>query len=207
MIALPKVNQLVLVQVREGDVLLRSRVEDAEQDCLTIAYPSDGMTAHRLRLGSQIKLEWLVERGLGAVDGVVRAHVDIGVPALEVELISEAVLFQRREHARADIVLELAVWPPEPDGPGDPVSGVTLDVSGGGLRAVIPYEFDPGSLVRISVDLPDGIPVDALARVVAQRDEGVVAFKFDEIVPADRERLIRAVFASYRMSAGVRRPS
>ncbi len=99
------------------------------------------------------------------------------------------------------------MWPPEPDGPGDPVSGVTLDVSGGGLRAVIPYEFDPGSLVRISVDLPDGIPVDALARVVAQRDEGVVAFKFDEIVPADRERLIRAVFASYRMSAGVRRPS
>jgi c-di-GMP-binding flagellar brake protein YcgR len=206
-IELPKVNQLVLVQVGESVTLLRSRIEDSVPDCLTIAYPSDGLTAHRLPLGAEVKLEWLVERGLGAVEGAVRSHVDIGVPAIEIALTSEPVAFQRREHARADLVLELEVWPPEPDGPGDPVSGITLDVSGGGLRAVIPFEFDPGSLVRIAVDLPDGQPVEALARVVAQRDEGVVAFKFDEIVPADRERLIRSVFASYRISAAVRRPT
>jgi hypothetical protein len=208
MSALPTVNQLVLVQVGEEETLLRSRVEIAEPGLLTIAYPSDGMATTQPPLGSEIKLEWLVPRGLGSAEGVVRAYVNIGVLALEIELSAEPVLFQRREHARAELVLELDVWPPSPGGqPVEAVSGVTLDVSGGGLRAVIPYEFEPGALVRIAVDLPDGMPVEALARVVAQRDEGVVAFKFYDIVPADRERLIKAVFASYRKSAAVRRPS
>jgi c-di-GMP-binding flagellar brake protein YcgR len=202
---LPKINELVLVRTGSPESVLRSRVEDAAPGVLTIAHPSDGLTAHRLPTSTRVTLEWLVERGIGTVTGVVSAHVDIGIPALTVQLNTTPVVYQRREHARADLVLEVAVWPSE----DEPLSvpGVTLDISGGGFRAVIPVELEPDSLVRIEVELPEGAPIEALARVVAQREDGVVAFQFHEIVPNDRERMIRAVFASYRIAASVRRTS
>jgi hypothetical protein len=201
---LPPLNTLVLVRVGEPESVLRSRVEEVEDGFISIAYPSDGEVEHQLPVSTQVTLEWLVERGLCTATGAVFAFVTVGPPALRIKLDAEPIVYQRREHARAELVLELDVYLADPDVP--PVSGVTLDVSGGGLRAVMSATFAPDSLVRVSVDLPDGRPVEALARVVAQRDDGVVAFKFDDIVADDRERLIRAVFTSYRASAMVRRP-
>ena len=42
--------------------------------------------------------------------------------------------------------------------------------------------------------------------MIEQRDD-CVAFEFHDIVAADRERVVRAVFASYRRDAAVRRPT
>jgi PilZ domain-containing protein len=201
---LPPLNTLVLVRVGEPEQVLRSRVEEVSDGFVSIAYPSDGETEHQLPVSTQVTLEWLVERGLCTATGAVFSFVTAGPPALNIKLDAEPIVFQRREHARAELVLELDVYLADPDAP--PVSGVTLDVSGGGLRAVMSETFALNSLVRVSVDLPDGRPVEALARVVAQRDDGVVAFAFDDIVADDRERLIRAVFTSYRATAMVRRP-
>lgn len=202
--SLPTVNELVLVRIGEPETVLRSRVEEAVPGFLSIAYPSDGEIEHQLPISTQVTLEWLVERGLCTATGAVVKYVNVGLPALSIMLDAEPIVFQRREHARAELVLEVDVWMADPDEP--PISGVTLDVSGGGLRAVMSAQFAPDSLVRLSVDLPDGRPVEALARVVGQRDDGVVAFQFDDIVAEDRERLVRAVFASYRLSQAVRRP-
>ena len=83
---------------------------------------------------------------------------------------------------------------------------MTLDISGGGLRAALPAPLEQGSIVRFAVELPEGQPVEGLVRVIGQRDD-CMAFEFHDIVPADRERLIRAVFASYRRDAAVRRPT
>jgi hypothetical protein len=203
--SLPPVNALVLVRVGEPESVLRSRVEEVSDGFVAIAYPSDGEVEHQLPVSTRVTLEWLVERGLCTATGEVFALVTAGPPALSIKLDAEPIVYQRREHARAELVLELDVYPADPD--AAPISGVTLDVSGGGLRAVMSATFAPDSLVRVSVDMPDGRPVEALARVVAQRDDGVVAFTFDDIVSDDRERLIRAVFTSYRATALVRRPS
>jgi c-di-GMP-binding flagellar brake protein YcgR len=203
MMRLPRINELVLVRVGEPEFVLRSRVEGRRPGFLSIAHPSDGLTARSLPLATEVTLEWLVKRGLGTVTGTVVAFVEIGVPALSIRLDSEPAVFQRRTHVRSGLVLELDVWPADPDVPT--ISGVTLDVSGGGLRALLPVALEPGSLVHVSVDMPTGAPVEALARVVNQRDDGEVAFEFDDIVATDRERLIRAVFASYRVAAFLRR--
>ncbi len=157
--------------------------------------PSDGRMEHELGYGTDVELEWPAGRGLGRVNGVIRGRADVGVPALVVELLGEPKIQQRREHARAEIVLEMEVWP---HALSDSVSGVTLDVSGGGMRAVIPTQLDPDQLVRFVLDMPDGTTVNGLARVIAQRDDDIAAFEFHEIVPGDRERLIKTVFASYR---------
>src|SRR5206468_3435059 len=93
---LPKINELVLVRTGSPESVLRSRVEDAAPGVLTIAHPSDGLTAHRLATSTRVTLEWLVERGIGTVTGVVSAHVDIGIPALTVQLNTTPVVYQRR---------------------------------------------------------------------------------------------------------------
>ena len=193
---LPEINSLLTVRiVGEEDSELSSRLEGLEEGRFAIALPSDGTSEHELPYGTDVELEWPAGRGLGQINGVVRGRADVGVPALMVELIGEPRVQQRREHARAELVLEIEIWP---SALSDAVSGVTLDVSGGGMRAVIPTQLDPGQLVRFVIDMPDGTTVNGLARVIQQREDDVAAFEFHEIVPGDRERLIKTVFASYR---------
>jgi PilZ domain len=193
---LPEINTLLALRlVGDEDTIFSSRLEGIEPGRLAIAMPSDGRMEHELGYGTDVELEWPAGRGLGRVNGAIRGRADVGVPALVVELLGEPKIQQRREHARAEIVLEMEVWP---HALSDSVSGVTLDVSGGGMRAVIPTQLDPDQLVRFVLDMPDGTTVNGLARVIAQRDDDIAAFEFHEIVPGDRERLIKTVFASYR---------
>jgi c-di-GMP-binding flagellar brake protein YcgR len=199
----PEINQHVIIQTLDSDIVLRSRVEDCQPGRLAIAYPSDGRTEHRLPLDTELQLEWIVRSGVASIAGRVVGHADLRVPTLTVELFGDPILRQRRDHARAEIVLDLEIWTAaDPDAA---TSGVTLDISGGGLRAVIEAPVGPGELVHFSLDLPDGPPVEGIARVIDQRDD-CVAFELHEIVPADRERMIRTVFASYRRDATIRRP-
>ena len=200
----PEVNTLVYVRVENSELVMRSRVEGTGDGTLAIALPSDGRTVHRLPARSELTIEWMVGRGLGSVGGVVTGHADLGIETLVVTLVGEPVLRQRRDYARADLILPVEIWPDaECD---EPVTGMTLDVSGGGLRAVIDTDLESGELVRISLALPEGHAVEGLARVIGRRDE-CVAFQFHDIVPADRELLVKAVFASHRRDAAtIRRP-
>ncbi len=199
----PDVNTLVYIRVAGSEIVMRSRVEGGDPGRLALALPSDGRTEHRLPVRSELTIEWMVGRGLGSVEGLVTGHADLGVQTLTVELVSDVVLKQRRDYARADLILPVEIWPDaECD---EPVAGMTLDVSGGGLRAVLQADLEAGELVRIAVELPEGHAVEGLARVIGQRDD-CTAFQFHDIVPADRERLIKAVFASHRRDAAVRRP-
>lgn len=208
MIPPPEVNRLVLVHEAGSDVVLRSHVEGMVPGRLSLAYPSDGQTEHELAVGTELRIEWVVGRGVasgvGTVTGVVIGHADYGVPTVTVDLVTEPVVEQRREHARAELVLDIEVWPDAEY--VEPVTGVTLDVSAGGLRAALPTPLDQGSVIRFAVDLPEGGRLGGLIRVVEQRDD-CVAFEFHEISEADRERVVRAVFASYRSDAAVRRPA
>jgi c-di-GMP-binding flagellar brake protein YcgR len=193
---LPDINTLLTLRLTGTDTLLSSRVEGIEDGKLFIAFPSDGRgTNHELPYATDLDIEWAAGRGLGQLKGVVRGRTDVGIPALVIEVLGDAKIQQRREHARAEMVLEVEVWPTALSGP---VSGVTLDVSGGGMRAVIPAPLYEGQLVRFVVDMPDGTSINGLARVIGQRDDDVAAFEFHEIVPGDRERLIKTVFSSYQ---------
>lgn len=208
---LPNIADLVLVRLGDSETVLRSRVEDTKEDgFVTIAPPSDGTTTHELPLFSAVALEWIVDRGLGSATGTVFSIVDVGVPGICLKLDAEPVIDQRRENARAEMVLDIEVRTTNPNAGAlgilpEPVTGVTLDISGGGLRSIIPTELAPDTLVRIAIEMPEGKAIEAVARVVAQRDDGVVAFEFYEILPADRERIIKMVFASHRTAVLIRK--
>lgn len=198
----PKVNTLLYVRVRDSETVMRSRVESSEPGRLLIALPSDGVDEHRLDPDTELTIEWIVGHGLGRVEGVVVGHTNVDVRALIVELRTEPVLQQRRDYARAELLLPVEVWPDAEC--REPVTGTTLDVSGGGMRALLDVDLEAGEIVRMALELPDGGTVAGLVRVIGQRDE-YIAFQFHDIVPGDRERLIKAVFASHQQDASLRR--
>ena len=110
----PEINTLVYVSVSDSETVLHSRVEGADAGRLLLALPSDGQTEHRLPTRTEVTIEWMVGRGVGSVDGVVVSHTDLRVPTVTIELISAVVLKQRRDFARADLMLPFEVWPDAP---------------------------------------------------------------------------------------------
>jgi hypothetical protein len=99
--------------------------------------------------------------------------------------------------------------------------GTTLVASGGGLSAHMSGELldavlrdgtpggrrplGPGTRLYVELDLPDGRgPAAAVAVVVVQRG-ALLRARFHAIAPADRERLVRIVFARHRDELKARR--
>jgi hypothetical protein len=101
------------------------------------------------------------------------------------------------------------------------IDGTTLDASGGGLSAHMNGELldavlrdgtpgghrplGAGTRLYVELDLPDGRgPAAAVAVVVVQRG-ALLRARFHDISPADRERLVRIVFARHRDDLAERR--
>ena len=192
---LPDVNQRIAVRVPGLDVELQSRIEDIVDGRLIIAVPTNGPTVHVLSLGCDLDIEWITPRGLARLPAAVRRYVNDAIPSLVVDVVGQTELFQRRDYARAHAMLAVRVEPGFIEGP--PVDGTTLDISGGGLRAKVPLALGPGEPVTIDIEMPDG-KLSVGARVSRQAEVDSVAFEFTEISQADRERIIRYVFASHR---------
>ena len=88
------------------------------------------------------------------------------------------------------------------------LQGVTIDASGGGVAATVAGRLldavadgrpiEAGTRLYVEFDLPDGRgPAAAVAVVVLQRGP-LLRARFHDITPADRERLVRLVFAQHR---------
>jgi hypothetical protein len=143
-------------------------------------------------------------------------------------------LLQRRGDMRSEIAVPVraALLPdgpltsrPEPlTGSGArmaDIEGATLNASGGGLAARVNGDLldaiiddgtpggrrplRAGSRIYVELDLPDGRgPAAAVAVVVLQRG-ALLRARFQDIAPADRERLVRIVFARHRDDLAQRR--
>jgi c-di-GMP-binding flagellar brake protein YcgR len=203
-IQLPRINQPVSLLVPDIREPLASRVEDMAYDWLALAAPSSGDRLHWLRPGTKIRVQWGIPRGLGTIAAVVRETMDIGVEAVVVDLVGEPEIVQRRRHVRADCCVRIVVTPALPDDERQPAIGTTLDVAGGGVRARVSGEFQPGDLVRTRLFLDDDEEVSALARVVRRVGDETVALEFEDISVQERERLVRYVFRRLRQSLAVR---
>ena len=195
----PDVNQRVVLHLGAGTEL-SSRVEEhiGAREVL-VARPFDGTVLRRLTPGQTVTVEWATQRGLARATGVVGDEYGIGVPTHAVAIGSVEVV-QRRSHVRALMVLELHGR----RGSGSEARGCTLDLSGAGMR----FRFEggalrPGDPMAVQLLPPEGPPLPAAGRVVRRADGDTYAMRFDEMDPADRERLIRLVFASHRHELAV----
>jgi c-di-GMP-binding flagellar brake protein YcgR len=193
---LPDVNQKIAVRLSDWRGELYSRVEDAGDGILMIALPSDGTTVHTLAVGRQVTIEWITSRGLACTPGVVDGRARDGrVPMLSIAVTGETTLVQRRDYVRAEAFVPVTITLAREN--AEPVTGITLDVSGGGLRARLPIAAAVDDIVRVALELEEG-EIAAVARITRRIDENTIAFQFTEISQPSREKLIRFVFAAHR---------
>ena len=206
MIALPNINQSIGVYVVEWEIELRSRIEDKSDGSLTIAMPSDGRSERPLPRGAAVYLDWISDRGVVRVRGVVSELVRIPVPALMIVIDGEPEIHQRRNHVRASANLTIEATPLSKHSAGvEPttLSGATFDLSGGGMRVRLRhYEGAIGARLRLELTLPDETVTEILASITRRPLPDVYCLQFDQIEKRAQEKIVRLVFERLRAIAG-----
>ena len=207
MIALPNINQSVGVYVVEWETELRSRIEDTAEGSLTIAMPSDGRTERPLPRGAVVYLDWICDRGVVRVRGVVSEFVRIPIPAVLVVIDGEPEIHQRRNYVRASTNLIVKATPdrlPAADEEEVPsVQGTTFDRSGGGMRVRLQgFEAELNDRIRFDITMPDETVIQAAGKITRRPLPDVYCIQFEEIDKRAQERVVRLVFERLRSLAG-----
>lgn len=120
------------------------------------------------------------------------------------------LLRQRRDDVRGRLPLPVrgAVLGQHAPGPGTGAfSGVTVTVSAGGVAVAVPQPDLPrlpaGAATFLELELPDGSVVPSVIHVVEHGEE-CLRGRFVDIAAADRERLVRLIFAEERKNLAAR---
>jgi c-di-GMP-binding flagellar brake protein YcgR len=100
----------------------------------------------------------------------------------------------RREYVRVGAAQTVQI-----SSSGKRMQTLTIDLSGGGM-CVTHEELELGAVVHFTLELgPGDPPIHGKARVVRQgTDEERFGLKFEEIDPAEQQRLIRFIFQCQR---------
>ena len=144
----------------------------------------------------QAELEYTSVRGLVRLTG--ETHLE-DRSLIRFHPLGEAEVVQRRAHVRVPAPQEVTI------GADDDVSDSahyahTVDLSGGGMLVSGADWLGPDAVVRFALALgTDTPPIEGRARVVRVREDGKRALMFEAIDEADRQRLIRYVFACLRL--------
>ena len=206
MIALPNINQSVGVYVVEWEIELRSRIEETGSSSLTIAMPSDGRSERPLPRGAVVYVDWICDRGVVRVRGVVSELVRIPIPALLVVIDGEPEIHQRRNYVRVSANLPVVATPiveSDDDVEVLSVQGTTFDMSGGGMRVRLPRsDTQVGDRLRFAIAMPDNTMIEAVGRITRRPLPDVYCVQFEEIETNVRERVVRLVFERLRTVAG-----
>jgi c-di-GMP-binding flagellar brake protein YcgR len=186
----PDVNALVTLTIPGVEGELHSRVEDLLDDgSILIAEPSEEV---HVATGSDLQIEWRLRSGVARQTVTVVKHVDSMIASLMVKPQDEPKVIQRRDYIRIDVLLTVFIETHL----GQEGKGTTVDVSGGGMRAVVPFELADGQTIDFGIVLPeDEREVRGRAQTIRKVAEDTYAFGFSQIAEADRERLIKFVFA------------
>ncbi len=146
------------------------------------------------KVGAEVGIDITTKRGLLHIDAQL-----VEVPSGEVlELgLGEEQLIQRRSFARVDAFLEVVATPAAT---GAEIPAAVVNISAGGAVVSRLSEMDAGDEVRLSLQLaPYEPPVEIVGRVVREFDDEFRAVHFEQILEADRERIIRFVFDRQRL--------
>ena len=142
--------------------------------------------------------------------GVVRTAGEaelVEANLLRFMLDSTSELMQRREFVRVVAAKRVVL---EDDEEELIAEGLTVDISGGGLRVQLPRSAEVPMHTTIFFSLFLGLTdyddqVAGAARIVRRNDENQIALEFEHISHSDQERLIRFVFERQRVALRVTR--
>ena len=181
--------------------LLPATVEATEPGAVVLVLAVDDARVKRLA-GAEVAVEHATGRGIHRFGGTLQ--LDAGRPELlRVALHGDAERIQRREWARVEATLPIAV-----KGIDEAIGGdtVTLNISGGGVLVKDPWRMPLGIDVRIELEVEPGLKISALGRVVREPATDQKGVRIDSIGREDSERLVRLVrereLAALRLARG-----
>lgn len=196
-------NQLIELIV--GDVnnpqILRTRVEDVYDDVLVVAAPSKKGVLVPLHVGTTVRIEFTMttfaQEGRFKNMAILEKRFETNVPVLQFRLRGKWEKTQEREFVRVPVLLDALCYPVEEDGSiGEAVSGVILNLSGGGFHFQSSHHFEPNDKIKISFYIED-VQITSKAQLIRYipgengRDYG---FYFIELLEQHRKDIIKYVF-------------
>jgi PilZ domain len=116
---------------------------------------------------------------------------------VELELTEELEIDQRREHVRVAASVPGVVAPRSES--HAPLHTFTLDVSGGGLLIAGAGPAEIGTVVELTLKLPERDPLRSEARIARRTESGHVGLVFHAIAEREREALVRWIFERQRL--------
>jgi PilZ domain len=149
-----------------------------------------------------LSLEYVSTQGLVRFSGEAVLE---GRDLVRFTVAAAGEVVQRREHVRVEavqpVVLAAGVN-------GEPVNTHAIDVSGGGMLLTGADTLTLDSTVRFSLHLGAHMPpIEGLAHVVRNDDQGRRGLVFDDISSTDRQRLIHFVFERQRVALAKTKPT
>jgi PilZ domain len=174
-------------------------------DCVVVALESDEAVLLPLRERSEERLPGFSANGTLVFRDATRALVMLrGVIRYDPE--DDLAFFSvgdgvgkrsMRRASRAPLMRPVTLTPAG----GAPLTGMTTDLSCGGLGARVEDPGPAGTELAIALDLGDGEPPLACDGVVVARRDATVAVRFGELTPDQERRLQRRVLGALRRRA------
>jgi PilZ domain-containing protein len=167
--------------------MIPATIEKADAAAVTVALAVKDDRIPRL-VGHEIAVEITSGRGIHRYTGTLSGERS---GSLTITLSGDVERIQRREFVRVAAHIDVTVR-----GIDEEVGGetTTLDLSGSGMRIQDKFDLPLGIDVRIELQMPDGLPLGALGRVVRVGSEpDQKGIRFDSVSRADEDRLMRYI--------------
>lgn len=203
-----KINQLLEIEIEaaKGMEYLPSRIEEIHGDYWYISMPMRRGVYITLRIGQQIKIQLKYKNGLyGAYVTVVdrrRGHIPVLIINKPQELVR---MNQKRTFVRLEAAIPVAFKSIVNKQKSEAFSGITGDISAGGMLLFTPVAMDKDQKLELEIKLPDTEPVFCKAhvvRVLAQaKQEGAnskYAIEYDDLNEFQQDRIFKFIFHKQR---------
>ncbi len=198
--ARPDVDVEVQVTAVRGALTVTARVEDAGTATVVVR-PSVGdfVDGSVVTVGGQVTVLWLTADGARALSAEV-ATVERGTaPRWQLSVVGSAEAVQRRQAVRVRLALPMTAVVNGAD-----VEGEILDLSEGGVRAVVDA-FGlpplPGDVISVNVHLEGGdvtAPAEVVRHHQTRDNRWGLSLRFVDLPEGEQDRLRRRVFQALR---------
>lgn len=193
-------GKTVDLNVLEGDYkgLYRTRIEDVNKDSITVLSAYDKNTVVSLRIDTEVEVIYYDKLSAYAFNARIVDRVSSPIYAYILSLLSKMKKVQRRRYFRVPVIYPVTVSRILPNGLSKPISGTTIDLSGGGMLIQLNQPLEVGAKISAEFDLPD-LKIKTAARVVRtckdqEKNTYLLGIEFRDLSEPQRDKIIRCVF-------------
>jgi c-di-GMP-binding flagellar brake protein YcgR len=207
-----KVNQKI--ELVENNISYKALIQDVNENQILIDMPTSDSKYYTMHVGSE--LEFFISSPSEVIkyrSRVIGKKIENHIQLVVLNLPQVIGRIQRREYFRMPVLLEAAYTLLAQNTAYTRINdlkqmysnkmakAITIDLSGGGVRIVIKESIPSGSMLLLSINIPEEINI--ICKVIrADRDETdknyKVALRFENIEERNRDKIISFIFKKLR---------